>query len=169
VPVVVEEVDRKTDDCVVGDVETVVFRVVEELFDARLVDELVVVVVTTLMQEQALRIFEGSALQAELIGTGVAIAVSVVYTLQNEDATAASARSAFRQLLLLQFAETFSARNEMTQKRMVCMAEPRVADVKDMVAKSEPRKPNGRKDWLDEEENNEAKGKKRQAGRRRKQ
>lgn len=91
----VEDVDREADDTEARDVRTVVVRIVEELFDTRLVDELVVVVMTASIQEHALRIFDGSALQPELIDMGVTIAVFVVYTLQNEDAAATSEFIAF--------------------------------------------------------------------------
>jgi hypothetical protein len=133
--VVAEDVDREADEDVVRDVESVVFWLVEELFDfARLVVERVVAWMTVSMQEQALRISEGDALQPELIGTGVAIAAST------EDATTRSEFNAFRQLSSFQSAETLWARNERTPKRMMCMVEPPVAEVRAIVAKATARK-----------------------------
>lgn len=121
----VEDVDRELAEEVARDVVTLVVWLDEEVFAAmRLVDEVFEAVVTVLMQEHALSIFEDEALQPELIAEGGEIAVFVVYLPQNEDATTRSEFKAFRHLSLLQLAETLSARNERLKKRMACIMEP---------------------------------------------
>jgi hypothetical protein len=74
-----EGVDRGVDGRVVRDVGTVVVWLFEELFEVtRLVDDVVLVAIPVSIQEHALMIFEGDALQSELIATGVAMAMFVV-------------------------------------------------------------------------------------------
>ena len=94
------------------------------------------VVGAVMMQEQALRIFEDKALQSELIADGVEIAKFVVYVLQNEDACIRSEFNALRHLSLLQAAETSWTSNETMQKRMVRIAELRIAEGENIIAKT---------------------------------
>jgi hypothetical protein len=77
------EVNRE----IVEEVETPVVWLDEEIFAIEeLVEVVCAVEVAVLMQEQALRIFEDLEWQSELMAEGVAIAMSVLYKLQKEDA-----------------------------------------------------------------------------------
>jgi hypothetical protein len=138
-----EVVDRTLVEDVAGDVRKLVVWLDEEVFTlVELVEEDFAVVVAVLMHKQALRILDEDALQPELIAEGVEIAMLVVYVPQKEDATTRSEFNALRHLSLLQLPETPRARNERKLKIMMCIVEPRAAEMKSMMRRLDKRNRN---------------------------